>query len=513
MAERRRLAGAAASDCAGHRTKLHDFAGRRTRHCRMTRCAPARRLGTCRATITRLAARGRRARGARLDPGAAAGRGAARRFAVPIHGAGAAACPLVRWRVETEQGGPVAGEVAPGLAGARGAGHLRASGTSGWRSSCRRCHPATTGSWLEKADGAPAGLDPPHRGPSTLLRAEAIRAGRRLWGPAIQLYTLRSDRNWGIGDFTDLAGFAAGGRGPRRRRRRAQSAARPVPADPTLCGPYSPSSRNFLNVLYIDPEAIPEFERCDEAAGWWTRRNSRRASRAAGGDFVDYVGRHDLQAGGPPAAVHAVRAGRPATSAARSSAVSEASGAPSWKNWLYFMRCRSISWGGADRRLARLAGRATRTRTGPRCRLRGRGRHGRVSLLAAVAMRRCQLEAAEQPRARRAAPRPVHGPRGGSNGGGAETWAVPGLYALGATVGCAAGPAGAAGPGLGHPADAARRTPARTRPTPFIALLRANMRHGGALRIDHVMMLLRLWWVPRGRPSAEGAYVITRSTT
>jgi 4-alpha-glucanotransferase len=42
---------------------------------------------------------------------------------------------------------------------------------------------------------------------------------------------------------------------------------------------------------------------------------------------------------------------------------------------------------------------------------------------------------------------------------------------------------------------------------PFIRLLRANMSQGGALRIDHVMCLLRLWWVPRGRPSAEGSYV------
>jgi 4-alpha-glucanotransferase len=42
---------------------------------------------------------------------------------------------------------------------------------------------------------------------------------------------------------------------------------------------------------------------------------------------------------------------------------------------------------------------------------------------------------------------------------------------------------------------------------PFIRLLRANMSQGGALRIDHVMALLRLWWVPRGRPSAEGSYV------
>lgn len=42
---------------------------------------------------------------------------------------------------------------------------------------------------------------------------------------------------------------------------------------------------------------------------------------------------------------------------------------------------------------------------------------------------------------------------------------------------------------------------------PFIDLLRANMQNCGALRIDHVMSVLRLWWIPYGETADHGAYV------
>ena len=41
----------------------------------------------------------------------------------------------------------------------------------------------------------------------------------------------------------------------------------------------------------------------------------------------------------------------------------------------------------------------------------------------------------------------------------------------------------------------------------YIKLLRANMKHCGALRIDHVLGLLRLWWIPKGEKATEGAYL------
>ena len=88
----------------------------------------------------------------------------------------------------------------------------------------------------------------------------------RGWLLAVQLYGVRSTRNWGMGDFTDLADLidlahqlGADGVG-----------LNPLHAlfddKPGDCSPYSPNSRLFLNALYIDVEAMPEFSAAAAAA-------------------------------------------------------------------------------------------------------------------------------------------------------------------------------------------------------------------------------------------------------
>jgi 4-alpha-glucanotransferase len=103
----------------------------------------------------------------------------------------------------------------------------------------------------------------------------------RSWILAVQLYAVRSSRNWGMGDFTDLeglielaAGWGAGGVG-----------LNPLHAlfddRPADCSPYSPNSRLFLNALYIDVEKLPEFAR-DFAV-------SEAIARSRQSVIVDYV--------------------------------------------------------------------------------------------------------------------------------------------------------------------------------------------------------------------------------
>jgi (1->4)-alpha-D-glucan 1-alpha-D-glucosylmutase len=125
--------------------------------------------------------------------------------------------------------------------------------------------------------------------PSRAFLPSSLQGEGRVWGFAIQLFALRSPHNWGIGDFTDLselighaASLGAGiiGLNPLHAL---------FPDQPDRASPYSPSSRNFLNFIYIDPLAIPEFGECEEAQDLWKDRSFQSelaALRAT--ELVDY---------------------------------------------------------------------------------------------------------------------------------------------------------------------------------------------------------------------------------
>lgn len=111
----------------------------------------------------------------------------------------------------------------------------------------------------------------------------------RAWVLSVQLYGLASSRNWGIGDFTDLAtlieltaGWGCAGIG-----------LNPLHAlfvdRPLECSPYAPNSRLFLNSLYVDPERLPHFP------GSWLTRHREQFDRARSGDLIDYAAIAELK--------------------------------------------------------------------------------------------------------------------------------------------------------------------------------------------------------------------------
>src|SRR5256714_520091 len=114
---------------------------------------------------------------------------------------------------------------------------------------------------------------------------ELLAQGARVWGFTVQLYGLRSKRNWGIGDFGDLRTLVelAAARGA--------GVIGVNPLHATQGSPYSPSSRLAVNFLYLDVEALPEYARSRGAQRLVrTKAFQRKLGELRRAPLVDYAG-------------------------------------------------------------------------------------------------------------------------------------------------------------------------------------------------------------------------------
>ncbi|WP_135470324.1 malto-oligosyltrehalose trehalohydrolase [Crenalkalicoccus roseus] len=341
--------------------------------------------------------------------------------------------------------------------------------------------------------------------PGRCFLPPVLEEGRRLWGIAAQLYLLRSDTDWGIGDYGDLRSLVelAAARGA------AVIGLNPLhamfPDDPEHASPYSPASRLLLNVLNIDVAAVPELPHCPEAreviasAEFRARLEACRAQR-----LVDYEGVAALKLPLLERLFESCRAADPA----RWRAFEEfrrAQGEVLERNCLFLalrehFAARAPDWHVWPEEYRDPASPAV-------ARFAAENRH-RIDFLAWL-----QWIADEQLGAAAATARERGMAIGlyrdlavGADRAGAETWANAAAVVSGARVGAPPDVFNPAGQDWGlppfHP-RALREEGYRS----FIALLRANMRHAGGLRIDHVMGLQHLYWVPEGAKPDAGAYV------
>jgi (1->4)-alpha-D-glucan 1-alpha-D-glucosylmutase len=340
------------------------------------------------------------------------------------------------------------------------------------------------------------------------------RAGRggRVWGAAAQLYSLRSERNWGIGDFTDLAtlvelwglhGAEVIGVNPLHAL---------FPHNPAHASPYSPSSRLFLNVLYLDVEAIAEFSDCEPAR---TLARSMplqaRVSALRSAELVDYVGvaavkrevlellyahfrHHHVDAGSQRSAAFAAfrrRRGNELRRHALFEALQE-----------HFCRADPDVWGWPVwppqyRRPDAPAVAAFEHDHADRVAFYEYLQWQADAQLGAVGRRSFELGLGVGLYADLAV---------SIDRAGAEAWAHQDVYALAASVGAPPDDFNLKGQNWGLPPTNPHALQAAAY-EPFIATLRANMQHAGALRIDHVMGLSRLFWIPHGAQAEHGTYV------
>ncbi|MEV7196608.1 4-alpha-glucanotransferase [Streptomyces sp. NPDC093510] len=467
--------------------------------------------------------------------------------------------PGSRVRVELEEGGGTAEWDVPALTGPAGAGAGTGAGASAGAAAAAAAGAAAAGSPLASSavagsavagfavaasaaagpDGGPRSDGPRSDGPVGEARlpeplppgvhrlhvrtpdgAEAqahlisaprrVRTpGRRTHGLLVQLYSLLSRHSWGMGDLGDLAELAAwSGRTLGTGFVQVNPLHAAVPSPPQGPGgdpsPYRPSSRRFPDPVHLRVEAVPEFAYLRGEARERAEELCRRAARLREGvlDQDELIDRdavwtlkrealellHDVPLGpGRRAAYNAFLAeqGPALEDHATWSALAETHG-PDWHSWPAGLRDPDSPGTARARREAM-------DRVDFHCRL--------------AWLTDAQLAAAQ--RAAREAGMDiglVHDLAVGVHPGGADAWAQQRHFAPRMSVGAPPDAFNARGQDWGLPPWRPDRL-AESGYAPYRALLRGLLRNAGALRIDHVMGLFRLWWVPEGREPTGGTYV------
>ncbi|MDM0052421.1 malto-oligosyltrehalose synthase [Variovorax sp. J22R115] len=346
--------------------------------------------------------------------------------------------------------------------------------------------------------------------PAQCHQPAALQGDARAWGFTLQLHGLRSARNWGIGDFTDLADFVEHA----ARQGADVVGLNPLhalfPHNPAHASPYSPSSRAQLNILYIDVETVKDFNDCAQAqervlsTAFQTRLAKLRSEplldhagvAAAKHEVLDLLYRRFRERDEADPEVRAfARFREHGDQALHQHALFEALQAHfheadpnvwGWPTWPEEFRDPSsaavrhfahehVERIGYFEYLQWQAARQLET-AGARCAALGMGLGLYLDLAVSV------------------------------DRAGSDAWRHRMSFALNARVGAPPDAFNLEGQDWGLPP----LRPDRLRESQyavFIESLRTNMRGAGAIRIDHVMMLMRLFWIPAEGTPRDGAYV------
>jgi 4-alpha-glucanotransferase len=335
---------------------------------------------------------------------------------------------------------------------------------------------------------------------------ESFQAAK-YWGLAVQVYLLRSQQNWGHGDFTDLKRFA--------EACEAHGAdivgINPVHAGfidlPESASPYSPSDRLLLNVLYIDLEKIPEFGSCEEAQAIVSKPAfQQKLKQARDQSLLDYKAVAEIKI---PLLKLLFNTFEHLENLDRRSAFQT-----------FFEKRRDLlercctfqalreyftdrdtdlkdckDWPRDYQDVSSEAVQTFKQEHGDLVRF-----HVWMQWIADEQLKDA-YEVCKRMKIGLYRDLAVGAPVDGG-----EAWSRPSSFITGATVGAPADVWNPAGQdwGLAPSSPLAAR---EERYASFIDLIRTNMRYAGALRIDHAPALQRLYWIPKGMKPTDGAYI------
>ncbi|MGW0117148.1 4-alpha-glucanotransferase [Streptomyces sp. NPDC003327] len=346
-------------------------------------------------------------------------------------------------------------------------------------------------------------------GTSTLIVAPARvpQPARRSYGLLVQLYSLLSQRSWGMGDLGDLRELATwAGRTHGAGFVQVNPLHAGVPGAPTDPSPYRPSSRRFPDPVHLRIEDVPEYahvgpERREELDRVLADAAELREQVLSKGALIDRDAVWELKRRALEIVVAGVELGpgrradycdflaergRALEDHATYQALAERHG-PHWRSWPEELRSPATA------AAAVRADGALSARVDFHCRL-------------AWLTDRQLAEAATAAREAGMAVGIVHDLAVGVHPDGSDVWARQQDFAPGMSVGAPPDAFNSRGQVWGLPPwrpDAL----AAAGYAPYRGLLRELLRHAGALRIDHVMGLFRLWWVPEGSEPTRGTYV------
>lgn len=305
----------------------------------------------------------------------------------------------------------------------------------------------------------------------------------RAWGWTLQLYAARSRRSWGIGDLADLRALTEWSASLGAGFVLINPLHAVAPTFPQEASPYLPTSRRFRNPVYIAVDEAPGADQVD-LAPHVERGAELNAMPRIDRDQVWRLKREALLA------VHAARVDRDAFEQWRDAGGDDLR---DFARWMTLALDHGADWRTWPEPLRDPAGDAVAAHADEHA--------DEVDFqLWLQWVLDQQLNHASAP-VKVLQDLPI-----GVDGGGADAWVWQDVLAEGASVGAPPDLLSSQGQNWGSPP----LVPWRLRAAeyePFIASIRATMAGAGGLRIDHVMGLFRLWWVPPGQTAVAGAYV------
>ncbi|WP_158968201.1 4-alpha-glucanotransferase [Paraglaciecola sp. L3A3] len=347
--------------------------------------------------------------------------------------------------------------------------------------------------------------------PVACFKPKALLEGQKVWGLSVQLYCLKSDSNWGVGDFTDLSYLV--------EKAAAQGAhfigLNPIhalyPANPDICSPYGPSSRRWLNFIYIDVTALDGYEQTSVQNIVNHLDFQQQLTAARESEQVDYKTVTELKL----KALESIFEYQNKKHLSSNSKINKAfksfvaDGGDSLQTLaVYDALQEHLASQGKENWGWPVFPTEFSDYTSPKVKTFAKKHALRVKFYSWLQWQAAlQFEKANDVAMNNEMHVGLYRDLAvGVSEGSAEVWGNKALYCTTASVGAPPDVLGPLGQTWGLP-PMDPEVLYQQQYQPIIDLFNANMHATGALRIDHVMALLRLWWVPKGESAKAGGYV------